>query len=140
MMASLLRRMDHVQPFGGVVPSTFAKQLEGDSFHFARVRLTGVLKIDTNFTSKIWKEENVPFAEVSEAQEPTRKKFKTAHAPVASEMLKHQEDHSSRSKVFPLDALVKPCVSLYAHVTSSVKTCTPVTTSINNYIHPLSLW
>ena len=66
MMASLLRRMDQVQPFGGVVPSTFAKQLEGDSFHFARVRLTGVLKIDTNFTSKIWKEENVPFAEVSE--------------------------------------------------------------------------
>ena len=142
MMASLLRRMDQVQPFGGVVPSTFAKQLEGDSFHFARARLTGVLKIDTNFISKIWKEENVPFAEVSEAQEPTRKKFKTTHAPVASEMLKHQEDHSSGSQVFPLDALlpiVKPGVSLSAHVTSSVKTCTPVTTSINNYTPPVSV-
>ena len=142
MMASLLRRMDQVQPFGGVVPSTFAKQLEGDSFHFARARLTGVLKIDTNPISKIWKEENLPLAEVSEAQEPTRKKFKTTHAPVVNEMLKHQEDHSSGSQVFPLDALlpiVKPGVSLSAHVTSSVKTCTPVTTSINNYTPPVSV-
>ena len=79
---------------------------------------------------------------MSEAQDPTRKKFKTTNAPVASEMLQHQEAHSSGSQVFPLDALlpiVKPGVSLSAHVTSFLNTCTSVTTSINNYTPSVSV-
>ena len=35
--------------------SIFGKQLEDDVFRFARSRLSGVLKIDTKFISKIWK-------------------------------------------------------------------------------------
>ena len=80
MMASILRRMDQVQPFEGVVPLTFGTQLGDDRFCLAQSRLSGVIKIDAKFINKILKEENISFAQVSEALEPAKMKQKTTQS------------------------------------------------------------
>lgn len=119
MIASLLRRMEQVEPFEGIVPSAFSKQLQDDRLRVAKGRLSGLLKIDSKYVSTIWREDSVSFAADKEPPKPTKKrretetsnpppkKAKTEQSKQSPKPPKIQIESSQQSREFPLDTLLK---------------------------------
>lgn len=120
---SLLRRIDQVKPYHGVVPKSVDQQLEGDQLKFARSRLSGVLIIDEHYIVSISRVEQASFPKRKASDEPMTnseagtttvtvakkaleaapKRQKTSHSATAS------TDQTGRPKeehVFPLDLLL----------------------------------
>lgn len=132
MLASLLRRMDQVKPFEGVVPNKYNFQLEGDELQMAKSRLSGVLKIDTKFVQKVSKNVASGYLSISEGTEPAKKKQKTLHSEAIPVDL---TEKTKPEPLFPLDVLL-PQMSQHREpnqpdkqALNSEKVCEPMQTS-----------
>ena len=76
----LLRRLDQIKPFHGVIPEKSGKPLEGYHLKFARERLHDILGIGAQYLATIYKKGDISYSENSEeTSEPAKKKFKASH-------------------------------------------------------------
>ena len=102
---SLLRRMDQIKPFRGVIPKKFGKPLEGDHLKFARERLHYSLGIGAEYLATICKKEYASYSEdTEETSEPVKKKFKASHTASSNDLsedgkLKGKEEGKQSSEI-----------------------------------------
>ena len=78
---SLLRRLDQITPYHGVIPASFDNHLKGDRWVFARNRLVKKLQVSAEYVVKISKVEAAGYSSEDPCgtQEPAEKKRKTGH-------------------------------------------------------------
>lgn len=113
MLHSLLRRLDQVKPFQGIVPVSICDQLEGEVLKIAKGRLSSILKIDTTFISCVWRKQDVPFSEDPESVQPPKKRSKITHSPGMSTPSECSTVQTSEEKpVLPLDVLLPKSMTL----------------------------
>ena len=84
---SLLRQMDQIKPFRGVIPGEVWKAVEGDHLKFARERLHDSLGIGAEYLATICKKEYASYSEdTEETSEPVKKMFKASHTASSNDL------------------------------------------------------